>query len=295
MTPSAGASGAGPVSVPDAGAAGPCAEGAVPRAGKSIGHTSTVFKLELADGRKVAWKPNARKVKGRWRGEVAAYRLAAGALGLANVPVACARRFDHGAIVAALAANPDAARVFADEAIVEGGVVDGVVIPWIEGLRFWPIEREPLRSEVRGWLTAGRPVPEEKLALARQVSTLVGFDRLTGNWDRYSGENVGLDASGLTVLFIDNDAGFMELPPKDRIAHLRSLVEGTDRWSRSFVERLRTLDEARLTAVLGQAPGGDPLLSAAAVARIAVEARALLASIDEKISRRSASDTLFFP
>ncbi|HVH47121.1 MAG TPA: hypothetical protein VM925_32485, partial [Labilithrix sp.] len=63
------------------------------RSGKSIGHTSAVFKLELSDGKKVAWKPNAKKMRGRYKGEIAAFRLAS-ALAIENVPSACPHVFD---------------------------------------------------------------------------------------------------------------------------------------------------------------------------------------------------------
>src|SRR5690606_22653505 len=41
-----------------------------PKAGKSVGHTSVVYRLELSDGTRAAWKPNARRVEGRYKGEI---------------------------------------------------------------------------------------------------------------------------------------------------------------------------------------------------------------------------------
>ena len=271
-----------------------CADTSAPKAGKSIGHTSVVFKIELASGKKAAWKPNAKKVKGRYKGEIAAYRLA-GALGLVNVPPACFRPFDAAAAAAALAANADAARLFADEAIVEDGKVHGVVIPWIDGLSFWPLEKEPLRTEARTWLTAGSEIPADKLDLARQTSTLVAFDFISGNWDRYSGENVGIDRTGAFVLYIDNDAGFMQAPPKDRVARNKVLLDATDRFSRRLVTRLRDLDEQRLAAAFGEETAGKPLLSKTVVSIIAARVKELLAVIDAKITKRGEAETLYFP
>ena len=167
-------------------------------------------------------------MKGRYKSEVAAFRLAE-ALGIANVPPACVRVLDARAAAAALALNDDAAKLFADEAIVEQGKVYGALIPWIDGLSFWPLEKEPLRTEARTWLGAGKPIPAGKIELARQASTLVAFDFITGNWDRYSGENVGLDSTGAHVLFIDNDAAFLELPPKEQLARNKALLDATNR------------------------------------------------------------------
>src|SRR5579859_462624 len=50
-----------------------------PIAAKSIGHTSYVLKITLADGSRGVFKPRSRRPLGdrRYRGEIAAYRLAA--------------------------------------------------------------------------------------------------------------------------------------------------------------------------------------------------------------------------
>jgi hypothetical protein len=269
-----------------------CEDGA-PRSGKSVGHTSVVFKLELTNGKKVAWKPNAKKVRGRWRGEVAAWRLGE-ALGLPNVPLACARTFDAAAIGAALAPNADASKLFADEAIVEGGKVRGAIIPWIDGLQFWPLEKEPVRAEVQRWLKGANAIPEDKLDLARQASTLVAFDFLTSNWDRYSGGNVGLDATGKTVLFIDNDAAFTDGPPREQLARNRTLVDGVDRFSRGFVAKVRELGDERLGRVFGEA-GGGPLLPEPVLLAFAKRRAELLAIVDAKAKRSGDAETFFFP
>jgi|GEM_PF-951876 len=271
-----------------------CTDTSLPKTGKSIGHTSVVFKVELSNGRKAAWKPNAKRVKGRYKGEIAAYRLAQ-TLGLANVPPACFRAIDASAAAKTLAPNADAARLFAEEVLVEDGKVHGVVIPWIDGLSFWPLEKDPLRSEARSWLATGAEIPQAKASLAAQTSTLVVFDFLTGNWDRYSGENVGLDRTADLVLYIDNDAGFMEAPPKDRIARNKALLEATDRFSRRLVDRLRELDGERLAAAFGEETAGSPLLSRKVLSLVASRVEELLAIIDAKIAKRGEAETLYFP
>lgn len=270
-----------------------CTDTSTPKAGKSIGHTSVVFKLLLSSGKKAAWKPNAKKVKGRYKGEVAAFRLAE-ALGIANVPPACIRVLDARAAAAVLAQSDEASTLFADEVIVEQGKVYGAFIPWIDGLSFWPIEKEPLKTEARAWLGAGKPIPAAKVDLARQASMLVAFDFITGNWDRYSGENVGLDPTGRHVLFIDNDAAFMEGPPKAQLARNKALLDGTDRFSRTFVAGARKLDAERLAAVFGEEAPGRPLLSAAVTASVARRIEELVAIVDAKIARRGETETLYF-
>lgn len=263
-----------------------------PKSGKSIGHTSTVFKLQLSNGKTVAWKPNAKNVKGRYKGEVAAYRLGR-ALLIDNVKPACLHVFDHGAVLGALGANPDAAAALVDQGIVENGKHYGATLEWIDGLQFWPLEKEPLRTEVKTWLTAGTEAPPH-VDLARDASTLIAFDFITGNWDRYSGENVGLDKAGQNVLFIDNDAAFMESPPREELARNKARLDATDRFSKKLIEQVRTLDVPRLTAIFGDEGPGRPLLSSAVIELVNRRAKELVTIVDAKIAKRGERETLYF-
>ena len=72
-------------SVPEAAPSPPLERHA--KTAKSIGHTSVVFKIEGADGRTIVWKPDSRIGRGRYKGEIAAYRLAS-LFGIDNVPPA---------------------------------------------------------------------------------------------------------------------------------------------------------------------------------------------------------------
>lgn len=292
-----------------------CSEDFVPRSGKSVGHTSAVFKLELENGRTVAWKPNAKRMKRRYKGEIAAYRLAE-AMGIAaNVIPACATAIDATAAAKALESNPVAAKLLADEAIIEDDKIYGARMPWLDGLRFWPLEKEPLRAEAKGWLTAGAPIPKDKVDLARQTSTLVAFDFVTGNWDRYSGHNVGIVAADhggvvgappgphrtgwpddprVRVLYIDNDAAFMEGAPKEHLDRNKAMLEKTDRFSRSFIAAARSLDEARLASVFGEEAPGRVLLTPAVIRAVAERVKELLAIVDAKIAAHGEAETLYF-
>jgi hypothetical protein len=271
----------------------PCVTGE-PVMGKSIGHTSVVFKLQLSNGLKVAWKPASKRGKNRYKGEIAAYRLGK-ALGIDNVPAVCFRAFDMTKAGEAVGREAQAKQLFTDEAIVDHGVVRGAVIPWIEGLQFLPLEKDPLRSEARQWLTTKAAIPEGKVETARQVSSLIAFDFLTTNWDRYSGENVGLDKAGTTVLYIDNDAAFMEGPPQEQLAKNQARLEATDRFSRSFVEHARKLDATMLTHAFGEEGPGEPLLAPATVEAVATRVKTLLLVVDKKIKAQGETETLFFP
>lgn len=270
----------------------PCAPVPDPRTATSIGHTSVVFKVVLPDGRKAAWKPDALKRRGRYRGEVAAYRLGV-ALGIAaNVPPACVQSFSTKALTTALAGDSHGMNLLVDEVVTDGPTIHGALIPWIDGLQLWALEKDPARTEVRGWLH-DTAVPDAMRDRARQASDLVVFDHLTTNWDRYSGGNVGLDRTGATVLFIDNDAAFMTSPPASSIAASRARLGATTRFSRRLVQRLSDLDEAGLTKALGD-EGDHPLLDAATVHGLELRRQEVLRAIAAQQKIRGDDATLFF-
>lgn len=265
-----------------------------PKSAKSIGHTSVVFKVELSTGKKAVFKPASRRGPLRYKGEIAARRLAI-ALGLPNVPRVFARAIDANALSAATgSAESPAAQLFAKEVIVRDGVVSGALMPWIDGLSFLALEREPMASDWKRWLRRGEEIPAEQRELARQISTLVAFDYVTANWDRWSGGNVGVDKATGGLLYIDNDGAFFEVPPAESLQRNKRLLEGVDRFSRGFVTRLRELDDAAVATALGEERPGVPLLSVKALAGVARRRTELLQLVDAKRAR-AGDATLAFP
>ncbi len=261
--------------------------------GKSIGHTSVVFKVKLEGGLDAVFKPRSRRGNTRYRGEVAAHRLAL-ALALDNVPPVMVRTFDAGKLRSALSAS-GAGALFDQEAVIaKDGTVTGALIPWIAKLEFLPLEAEPWLSRWRGWLKSNGEIPLDQRQLAAQISTMVVFDYLTGNWDRWSGGNIGLDRARGALLFIDNDGAFYDPAPPHGIMHQVHLLEGIDHFSRRFVSALRSLDGARLAREIGDESPGVPLLSARALTAIEARRKHALELIDLKIARFTEAGTLSF-
>jgi hypothetical protein len=266
----------------------------VPLSARSIGHTSVVFKVELSTAKKAVWKPASRRGPFRYKGEIAAYRLGV-ALGLPNVPRAFFRSFSEASARAATQANSEARELFEREAVIKSGAVASAIIPWIPDLGFLAIEREPLASQWRTWLHGGTTIPDDKTALAAQISTLVAFDFLTANWDRWSGGNVGFDKAANTLLFIDNDGAFFEMPPPAALRKNLDLLRGVDRFSRSFIAHVRALDDEKLAEALGEETAGLPLLSAKALSGVSHRRTELLAVIDAKRAASSDASVFAFP
>ncbi|MDB4936591.1 MAG: hypothetical protein JWP87_3563 [Labilithrix sp.] len=257
----------------------------VPKVAKAIGHTSVVFKVELSTGKKAAFKPASRRGPVRYRGEIAARRLGV-ALGIPNVPRAYFRTFEASALSAANGGG---------EMIVKGGVVKGALVPWIDGLAFLELERAPLSVQWKQWLRRGETIPDDQKELARQISTLVAFDFVTANWDRWSGGNVGIDKPSGTLLFIDNDGAFFDVPPREGLERNEKLLDGVDKFSRSFIDEMKELDEGAMKRALGEETAGVPLLSEKALAGVLQRRKQLLQLVDAKASDAGADATFAFP
>lgn len=257
---------------------------ALPVSGKAIGHTSVVFKLTLVGGLVAAFKPKSKRGPQRYKGEIAAHRLAV-ALDLRNVPRAIPRAFPSGALRAALTAS-GASALFDAEVVAEGGLVRGALLPWLDQLELVPLEGEPWRSRWAGWLKDG-VVPDDQRAFAADIATMLVFDYVTGNFDRWSGGNIGRDKATGRLLFIDNDGAFYETPHPAALARQLELVRSAQRFSKSFVKSLGALDAPALRAALGDEAPGQPLLSERVLA--GVDARRAIA-LEELAKKTLAFD-----
>ncbi len=260
---------------------------------KSIGNTSIVFKLTYDSGDKAVFKPRSRRGRDRYKGEVAAYRLSQ-ALGITAVPQATVERMPLAALESAMAGQTASLELAKKEIVADAdGKVSGALIPWINDLEFMKLEAEPLRSKWRAWLLDPAPVPEDSRALAGQIATMIVFDALTGNWDRWSGANVGSKPKSRELLFVDNDGAFM-VPTPAPFERQRELLKGLKKYPRGLVGKLRELDAAQLRAALGDEAPGAQLLPAAAVDQLDARRRDVLAEADARIRELGEAKVFVF-
>jgi hypothetical protein len=262
-------------------------------AAHSIGNTSVAFKLTFESGAKAAFKPRSKRGRDRYKGEIAAYRIGR-ALDLDNVPAVAFERVSVSDLARALAPHPPSLALAKNELVADAdGRVPGAAIPWIADLDVLRLESEPWRAKWRAWLLSGEPIADGDRALAAQVATMIVFDALTGNWDRWSGANVGWDAKARRLLFIDNDGAFM-VPTPAPFERQRELLRTLEKFPRALLARLRAMDEAALRGAVGDESPGVPLLSAAAIHDADARRQAIVAAADARIHELGESRVVVF-
>lgn len=292
-TPVAPASASAVPSAPDAGdaasAADPYLTGHPVRA-RSVGHTSYALKVTLDSGSVALFKPRSRLPLGdrRYRGEIAAYRLAV-ALGLDNVRRAVPRSFEASELRSVADGFDDKALVDAD------GRVRGALVPWLDTYRVLPLETPTWRARWEPWvLDARATVPPDERKRAGSIATMIVFDYLTANWDRWSGGNVAEDSATGQVLYVDNDGAFYNPPDAASLKQQLALVRRITRFSRRFVAALRALDVSKLASAMGDEVPGTPLLPQRVLDGVDVRRRAVLEAVDARVGDAGEAGALAF-
>ena len=228
---------------------------------KSIGHTSVVFRIITSKGginTHAVLKPKTNRLWGlRYRGELAAYRLAQ-ALLLPNVPPVWTFRTKTWLLE--LVAGTPLTKYMAKQYVsphTRQDEIFGVVIPWIEGYTEYPLEKPKQAAIWHGWLQGTLGIPSHQTTLAKEISNLLIFDYITGNFDRWSGENIAYDKNTGMLLFVDNDGAF--LPRVDSL-HAWRRVQNVKKLSKTLVACLRTITLEKLRIVFGEESPSHPLL-----------------------------------
>lgn len=271
---------------------------AAPTSGKSVGHTSVVLKLGLTGDLTAAYKPRSKTGSVRFRGEIAAYRLAA-AWGLTNVPPADFRAFSATELRSVL--DQKAQKTFDEQVVIEtDGTVRGALIPWIPKLEFIPLEKDEQAKRWRPWLGIGTPIATTPTGcdaqLAGQIATLVSFDLITANWDRWSGGNIGVVHGECDrLLFVDNDGAFFDPVPQDLFHRQLAEFNTVKRFSRSFVKALERVSEDDLRAALGEESPGKPLLPAKTITGILARRKVVLSTVRSAIQQLGEATALSLP
>ncbi|MBI2896657.1 MAG: hypothetical protein HYY06_24075 [Deltaproteobacteria bacterium] len=207
--------------------------GAVGTVSRNRGGSSITFKIRLAGGGRAAFKPDQLAGFSRFRAELAAYRLSE-LLAYGRVPPSCERSVQGAVLVAAAGDDVEFRERLGRELRQTGtGAVRGAAILWVDGIR--PLDIRPA------------DVPAHPLA--RELSEMIFFDELAGNWDRWSGGNVFQDATGKELVLIDNAAAFGPIGPERR-SRMDAVLDRAAAPSERFVAALRALSRSAVATEL---------------------------------------------
>ena len=193
--------------------------------------TSPIYRLELEGGVQVGFKPAIPGQSTWWRHDVVAYRLAR-VLGIADrVPPAIARRVrvDQLEGIASrdgLITTPD-----------DHEAVAGVAIFWLPVLRATFLGGPSHRAQWQPWLDARGPMPVGADAVrAAEISSVIVFDYLQANEDRWNDANIRADENDHLV-YRDNNVGWFPEKMED-LTWGEETLRGAQRFSRALVSAI---------------------------------------------------------
>ena len=205
------------------------------------GGSSISFRLDFADGSRAAFKPEQINPQTVPRKEVAAYRINRW-LGFNAVPPATMRTLHRDDLVGKL--PPDAA--FLATRINAETTFDAEGLHARRGQLLDPGDPRlaPGHARQRPQLVAlddrrrGDPARAGS-NLMEQLSSLLLFDLLTNNSDRFSGGNLMTSKDGKVLFWMDNTFGF-QIEPEGHL-RCRTYLFRCQKFSRKMVAALRRL------------------------------------------------------
>jgi hypothetical protein len=269
-----------------------------PRRMRQVGTSSVTLRMELGNDVEAAFKPRTRSHSRGYLSEIAAYRIGR-ALGMDNIPPAVGRTLPRPLMQERFESDhPEDWEPIRGEILWDApGYARGAAIYWVPRMRQTELATLSGLSAAAPWLSIDGEVPPESAALARDLSTMLAFDYLIANWDRWSGGNVTLDPSSHRLYVRDHNVAFLEPVDGERYERVRAGLERTTRFSRTFVSRLAELDEDAIRDALAEDPEGreHAILTDAQIAGVLMRRRALLSYVGALVAIHGADRVLAFP
>jgi hypothetical protein len=265
---------------------------------RNRGGSTVSFKIRLDGNQKALFKPQQRAQVANFRAELAAYRMSK-LLGLHRVPPACGRLVNRAALQHTADASGDA--TFSQRVMTEllgrDDSVPGAVLYWVPGA----LEPVPGVEGYATLLDVSHPLLPTEQTLAADLSSLLVFDFLNDNVDRWSGGNILRQRtqpgdSPAPMLYMDNGASFSALNdglgarPDDQ----RRRLESVGKFSRSLIDRLRGLTADNVRDAMAADPLG-PCLSDAQIRAVLVRRDRVIARVDALLQTHDATEVLPFP
>ncbi|HSS03415.1 MAG TPA: hypothetical protein VLM79_40405 [Kofleriaceae bacterium] len=247
--------------VPDAELLAPVAATPVVKVKLNHGGSSLSLRIDFASGARAAFKPLQIHPQSDPRREIAAFRIDR-LLGIGRVPPAKSAAFSVDDVIAAIEPS---GRAYAggrieNEALPRAGKLVGEVSWWIPEIKLLRIGGHGI-DEPEGtalwssYLQAGADLPAELAPLLAQIASVIVFDVVIDNSDRWSGNNTQGSPDGRILYFMDNTLSFSAFT-HGHAANLSKLGR-IQVFPRALIGKLRALTHAAVAAAVG---GEDDLL-----------------------------------
>ncbi len=249
------------------------------------GNTSINLHAHLAGPVDGGYKPSEARHVEHYRAEIAAFRVAQ-LLGIERVPPAVLR-----IVPASVIPDAQALGIVVDA----NGNTRGAMIYWVPVLHHIDLESPDMVARWSAWLRVNSEIPPEERPRAEEISTLIVFDYLIGNWDRWHGTNTLVDGQNHLV-YRDNNGGFFEPFDAQRRAIVWAWLRRVQCFSRSVIDRVRALTEPLLRAAMAtDSEPGNPLLSNRQIASFMGRRDELLMYVDTLVAVYGESAVYTFP
>lgn len=250
---------------------------------RNVGNTSINLHCDLEGPIDGAFKPAETRHVDHWRAEIGAFRVAQ-LLGLDRVPPAVFRRVSRAEL-----AGVDASRL-----IFRDNWARGAMIYWVPVLHRAGIFSGEALTEWTNQLVVGVDIPADARGRAEEISTLISYDFIIGNWDRWHGTNTLVDARG-QLCYRDNNGGFLEPLPHWKMEIIFSFLQRVQRFSRRFVEQVRAMTLPALRqAIAADADGHEPLLNEAQLRAMMRRHTTFLEYVDALVGIHGADEVFSF-
>lgn len=257
------------------------------RAEFNKGGSTIGFRLDLSGGMRVLFRPDQINPQTEPRKEIAAHRLAC-LLGAKAVPPATFKRVHRDELLGRLA--PDAAcllpRIHAECRFDGDGYTLGAASAWVPVVVDSRLDTAAGLARWGEWLRAGGTLDEARRSFAAQLSSLLLFDVVIDNQDRFTGGNLLVSPDDQILYWMDNGFSFGVDP--NGHARARTFLRRCSRFSRAFVQALRELRADALRSAL------DELLSADEQSAVLARRDRVVNDIDGAIAQHGEHAVLCF-
>jgi hypothetical protein len=255
------------------------------------GGSSISFRLDFVDGSRAAFKPEQINPQTVPRKEVAAYRINRW-LGFNAVAPATMRTFHRDDLVGKLPAEAAflAKRIEAETIFDAEGFTRGEVSYWIPIILDSHLDTLDNVMSWWRWMTIGEEIPPDRVGMMQQLSSLLLFDLLINNSDRFSGGNLMTSKDGRVLFWMDNTFGF-QIEPEGHL-RCRTYLFRCQKFSRKSVAALRRFDLVALRQALQPEPG---VLHESEMESVIARRDVALRYVDGLIAQFGADKVLVFP